>query len=180
MKTASKQKASRQVRSTHHGGRRLFHYTIVRYLPAIIISGEIRTAGDYMGIDERPAVWCSYNQDWEKTAKKFSVDEISGRVRSGTKESTHLENGGLARIEVHPQSCPFDWRYFVANSRIDPDLARSLYKAGIKDGAHPREWRVSFEPIASDQWIAIEVYDGEDWTSLPNETWQKAPAMLCL
>lgn len=178
MRRLSKSEIRRRLKTRPGDQSRLFHYTVVPYLPSIIRSGAIRLATELVPPGERPAVWCSYNPEWEETANKCTAYP-GGRIVRETRRSTHTRYG-LARIEVDPASCPFDWKVFVARSGVDLNVAESLYKTALKGGARPSEWRVSFKPITSDQWVAIEVYDGEDWTSFPNETWQKAPAMLCL
>jgi hypothetical protein len=48
-------------------------------------------------------------------------------------------------------------------SGINPDMAKRLYRNAINWGARPGEWFVGFEPIQSDKFLSIELFDGEKW-----------------
>lgn len=82
---------------------RVWHYTIVQYLPSIIADGEIKLATEYVW-EGRPVVWFSTNPRWEETANKSW--ESNGVIRFLDKDETEQVGQGLARIEVRPEAAP--------------------------------------------------------------------------
>ena len=140
----------------------VWHYTVGEHLTKILTDGEIRPATTMVAVGEKPAVWFSLRDDWEPTANKL-IQHPDGSVELGTKETTHENGGGLARIGVAPETAPHDWQAFKRLSGVKPKVASALYNAAIADGASPRDWRVSFSSVPISEWLAIEVWDGENW-----------------
>ena len=39
----------------------------------------------------------------------------------------------------------------------------ALHKVAKDEKADPREWRVSFAPVKMEDWLSIEIWNGEEW-----------------
>ena len=138
----------------------IYHYTIVKYLHSILHSGEITLATAFSRKREKCAAWFSTNADWEETANKGTINML-GNFEGLTKEGTAKIGGGLARIEIDPEAAPYNWKYFKKKSGCKNRILKGLEKVALQDGANPKEWRVSFEPVTKDKWKNIEIYDFE-------------------
>ena len=147
-----------------HAGARLFYYTIGAYLPPILDSGEICPAAAYMRRRTRRAVWCSYEPDWEQTAYASS-QRPGGRVELGTRLTTAQGGGGFARIEVDPVAAPYAWADYMRMSGDSATTIRRLLLTARRIGADPQLWRVSFAPIPSSMWLAIETFTWGEWAA---------------
>jgi hypothetical protein len=144
-----------------------WHYTIGEYLPRIIETGLLLLSDRYIGPGERPAVWFSLRQDWEPTAAKFGLVPAR-RSPQAAMTAMAMRGGGLVRIGVLEATAPFDWREFRRHSGLDPKIARGLAITAKEQGADPYDWRVSFDAVPSEEWIAIELWDGRAWVGHPN------------
>jgi hypothetical protein len=147
---------------------RVFHYTVGKRLLKILEDGEIKFATAFIGQKEKPVVWFSTNQEWEQTVNKGSQDK-QGRIMGRTKEETEEMGKGLIRIEVAPQTAPYTWEDYKLNAGVDKNILSALEHTAKDQEADPREWRVSFETVKSDQWISIEKWDGKEWKFLKND-----------
>jgi hypothetical protein len=143
----------------------LWHYTIVSHLSKIQASGTILPATTYLPPGVKPAVWCSTNPVWEETANK-NLGTADGSIRFLNRQETD-EHFGLARIAVRPEAAPLRWADYRRLSGDAPEMCRSLVKAAKERHARPDEWRCTFEPIPSSDWLGIEVWDGETWVPAP-------------
>lgn len=142
---------------------RLFHYTVGTYLPNIIRDGKIKPATAWIDDGEKPAVWFTTNEDWEECCNKCWAEK-DGPIRFLSKEETKIAGKGLIRIEVIPEAAPYTLEDFRLLSGISKKSYQSLRRLVRKTGANPeREWRVSFEPVEMDQWLSIEVWNGQEW-----------------
>ena len=152
---------------------RVFHYTIGTYLPQIIRSGEIKLATTLVREGEKPAAWFSTNPVWEQTANKMLFDKDTGKLVNLDKEETALWGNGLVRIEIVPEAAPYTWWNYKRLSRAKKKILRGLYEVAMKDGADPKEWRVSFEPVRAEFWLSIERWSAEksEWKRIwPGDT----------
>ncbi len=145
---------------------RLFHYTVGTRLSDILCDGEIRPATAGVPDGERPAVWLTYFPDWEPTATKAHL--IGGVRVPGTRESNAHMGGFLARIEVDPAGAPVEWSDFVRLSGIAPKVAAAIVGTAAAQGSCAGDWRMNFDPIRSERWVAIEIWTGLAWESLPD------------
>jgi len=142
---------------------RLFHYTTRNALSSILQDGSIKASTALIDPNERPAIWCSYNPIWEKTANKNWVDPKTNKLHLLNKQQTH-ERYGLVRFEVSPSSAPYTWSEFRHMSGISRRTFRLLKKVNHRLGINEdSEWRISFKPIQRDSWLSIEVWDGNEW-----------------
>jgi hypothetical protein len=144
----------------------LWHYTTQQSLAEILRDGFIKLATDGVPAREKPAVWFSSNQEWEETVNQ-TYQTAMGRVWC-TREELSLRRGGLARIGVLPSTATDDWCSYRAKSGILPIEAEQLCVNGRKAGASPDQWFVSFEPVGSNHWVAVELWEGQQWHTHPN------------
>jgi hypothetical protein len=139
--------------------KKKYHYTIGKYLPSIIQDGQINlTHLGNPGKKLHSAVWISTNELWEETACKSWYNVLNQRCK-GDRAMTHHLYGGLIRIEVKPETAPFDWQYFVKKSKISGRLRRLLVRNGVSSGANPSQWYVGLKPIKKEDWLKIEIFD---------------------
>jgi hypothetical protein len=139
---------------------KLYHYTVADYLPAIFDSGKIKPAKAFLPKNARPAVWFSTNPVWEETANKMYMDE-NDRLHLGTKETTHILGGGLARIEIDPEAAPYTWADYRRKSREGERYLDALEK----NAGNPEEWRLSYKSIHRKKWKSVQVWDSikDEW-----------------
>jgi len=140
---------------------RIWHYTIGNHLPSIIADGEIKLATAFVW-EGRPVVWFSTNPSWEQTANKgfFNND---GTFKALSKRQTESLGGGLVRIEVCPEAAPYSWNDFLRMSDTPRKIAKALAKRAQQVGSAASLWRVSFEAVTRDKWLAIEVLQEDQW-----------------
>jgi hypothetical protein len=142
----------------------LWHYTTGEKFVAIIEDRILKPTACRIDPGERPAVWFSANQWWEKTASK--ILQTGGKLRSLSMAETAAYGKGLVRFGVERQTAPISWREFRALSGISPATYRNMAKAGKKRGANPGEWFASFEPVPRELWVAVEVFQGDQWMAV--------------
>lgn len=139
------------------GTKRRWHYTVWHErMESIILCGKIVPAADYVPPGEAPAVWFSTNPLWEPTS-----DKVPGMKGSMIENA---EYGGLFRIEVAPKVAPYDWSAFREASGVDQRDADRMEVAALRVGSNPADWYVSFRPVLRADWLAIEHWDGQEWT----------------
>ncbi len=149
--------------------RRKFHYTQKRHLDHIIRDGFIRKSDYGFRKKRQQAVWVSTNQEWEPTAKCIVAHPDNELDVEKRKCDTHFLGGGLVRIEVEDKSAPFNWKQYVKNCKMSGEFKRMMEFTGKELGGNPQEWYVSFKPITSEDWLAIESYNWESQTWVPYE-----------
>lgn len=162
-----------------------WHYTVGKHLPAILRSGVLlATALGSWGPQERPVVWFSRRRDWEpatcggRRASQEEVDRFNaawqrGGIRAAVEElrgasRIYLSDvGGIARIGVAPETAPHTWGDFARASGIPLQLATLRVEMDRAIGSDPADWRVSFAPVPSAKWLAVEwrpgTGEGERW-----------------
>ena len=143
----------------------IWHYTVQAHLEKIIASGKINVTDKLIDKKEKPAVWLSSNELWEHTATKMGKDS-KGNVRQLTKDECH-ELFVLARVQVSPFIELYHWKAFRRKGGISIATANELEKVGRERGANPDEWCCSFKPLDTRQWLAVELWDGEEWVEYP-------------
>jgi len=138
----------------------LWHYTTVDALKQIVTSGAIRTQETVVIPGQQHAVWFTLSTTWEETANVSygCMGQVTHLDRQGT-----FEHYGLARIGVATETAPHTWRDYKRLGGVASDYASQLYAIGTARGSRIGDWRVSFEDVPQSQWLAIEVWDGEQW-----------------
>ncbi len=142
---------------------RVFHYTVVNYLPAIFERKMLMPTAK--AIKEEQAVWFSTNLEWEESANK-AYHSGDGIPIEGNKWETYKIYGGLARIEVTPEIATYDWEQYKKKSKISEKRSLEIEEYAAKHNANPKEWRASFEPVHKDNFMNIEVLDWD------NQLWE--------
>jgi hypothetical protein len=138
-----------------------WHYTTGQKLALILESGAIVPATALVPRRERPVVWFSLNQRWEKTANKAIVHD--GSLISLTMQQTAELCNGLARFGVAPDTAPYNWPELKRLSRMSSKMVRSLYDSALRQGASPSEWRGTFDPVPREKWTSVEVFTNGVW-----------------
>lgn len=148
----------------------VWHYTHGVYLKQILNAGILRLTDKGIALGERPALWFSKEQFWEPTAQKLGAKPDGTFVLLGML-GTYQLMGGLGRIGVDPDTVPLcDFATFAASSGIPAEQVRAMKRRGREQGANPRNWLASFAPVRSEQWAAVEVYDGRHWRPIEHQT----------
>ena len=143
---------------------RLWHYTVGKRFDCIADEGVIIPATAGVPPGETPAVWFSFHQIWEPTATKGCIR--NGVYSSMTKDEMINTSGGLVRIAVDRETAPHSWVQYRHLSGIDPSRAKGLARVTTSNGANPNDWRVSFNKVTRDKWIAIEKWRNGVWVPL--------------
>ncbi len=139
--------------------KKIWHYTIVNYLPSILKNG-IKIAKTNVPKGEKPVVWFSTNQIWEETANKSYIS--NGELKFGNKEETKNRGGGLIRIEVSPKTAPLSWKQFVAMKHIKKKTAKNLISRTALNGADPNDWRISFRKVTHEKILSVECFYSDE------------------
>ena len=158
---------------TRHGSR-LFHYTRATNLVGILSSNIIKQATIGWQESEKPAVWFSFEPHWEPTASPGLLDQI-GNVRTLSFEELTMRDTP-ARIEIDPAAAPYDWGAFVKLSGTRRKVAVGLARSSRLAGGDPARWKVSFEPVHSTHWWAVEMFEGGKWVPLSEDVSYKDAA----
>jgi hypothetical protein len=144
--------------------RLVWHYTTETHLNEILASRVLllKAAGPTV-LNERPGVWFSKEQIWEPTAQKARRNPRTGEEKLLGMRGTY-ENAGLGRIGVDAErTLLLDFDTFVATCEMPAKIVRAMKKWGQGQGANPRNWMCSLEPVGIEQWIAFGRYDGMHW-----------------
>ncbi len=142
---------------------RLFHYTVGVHLADIRQDRVICPATAHVPEGEKPVVWLTYGDQWERTCNKAVME--GGRRRAMTMEETHEHGGGLWRIEVDPELEVYDMQDFRRLSGINRRMWKALVALAKRDGSDVSLWRVSFQPVTIDRWRALECWNSaaDEW-----------------
>lgn len=139
--------------------KRLFHYTRAGKIQTIISDAEIKVASKYVDSTEKPVAWFSYRQDWEPTATPMHKDRPLDHL--SFEEFAELETP--VRIEIDPQAAPLDWRTWRKLSGVKSRMAKTLEEIALRQNASVTDWRMSFEPVKIEHWLAIEFFINGQW-----------------
>ena len=144
----------------------VYHYSHAIHLDAILESGVLRPATIGVPRHEKPAVWFTINPVWEPTSGVWECDSTGGHLRGCSMQESH-EMVGLIRFVVDERSAPFNWRDHKKLGGINRRTARALYNAAIEQGSCPTQYRLSYDPVPSSEWLAVEEWDGTRWQPIP-------------
>ncbi len=142
--------------------RLAWHYTTLDRFVVILADGEIRPATASVPANERPIVWFSLNQHWERSANK-ALQTPDGRVIGLDMKGTAQHGGGLIRVGVILARAPYTWGELKQLAGMQQDIAGALVRVARKDGADPREWRGTFDPVRRSDWHAVETFIDGAW-----------------
>ena len=142
----------------------LWHYTFLPHLESILRDGLIKPATALVEPPERPIVWFSGNQFWERTvtkSMKFSDGrwielDFKGMVKHGVFP---------VRIGVLPETAPYDWLALRTISHMKPAMADGLVRVAEEVRADAQDWFGTFTPVAIAAWVELEVYRNDAWVT---------------
>ena len=144
----------------------LWHYTFLPHLESILRDGLIKPATALVEPPERPIVWFSRNQFWERTvtkSMKFSDGrwielDFKGMVKHGVFP---------VRFGVLPETAPYDWLALRTISHMKPEMADGLVRVAHQVGADAQDWFGTFTPVPMEGWVDLQVYKNDAWTTPP-------------
>ena len=128
--------------------------------------GLIKPATALVEPPERPIVWFSRNQFWERTVTK-GMKFRDGRLIELDFNAMIERRLFPVRIGVLPETAPFDWLSLRKMSRMRPEMADGLVHVAEKVGADPRDWFGTFTPVPMEGWVDLQVYKNDVWTTPP-------------
>jgi len=128
--------------------------------------GLIRPATARVEPPERPIVWFSKNQFWERTVTK-GMKFRDGRLIELDFNAMIKRRLFPVRIGVLPETAPYDWLRLRRLSRMEPEMAHGLVRAAQQVGADPRDWRGTFTPVAVKEWVDLQVFKSDVWVTPP-------------
>jgi hypothetical protein len=144
----------------------LWHYTFVPHLESILRDGFIKPATALVEPPERPIVWFSRNQFWERTVTK-SIKFSDGRwIELDFKGM--VKNGVFpVRIGVLPETAPYDWLALRTISHMKPEMADGLFRVAHQVGADTQDWFGTFTPVAMKEWVDLRFFKSDVWVTPP-------------
>ena len=140
----------------------VWHYYIYPHLLSMLRDGYIKPATAFVEAPERPIVWFSRSQTWERTVTKD--------IRLSDGSSVTLDFRGMlshgvrpVRIGVPPEIAPYDCLALRRLSGMESRMANGLVRVAREFGADPQDWCGTFEAVPMEVWGDIEIYDGGAW-----------------
>ena len=154
-----------QANTTGRPNTTLWHYTIRQRFEQIVAEGVIRPSTQYALRAPKAAVWFSTNQQWDPSANKSLLLADESRRVIG-RDEMHAIGSGPMRFGVAPGVAPLNWHDFKRESGLSAKLVHAMTAAAIQLESKPSWWFATFEPVLRNQWVAIEQWDGWQWTAL--------------
>ena len=152
-----------------------FHYTSLAGLAGILKDGSIKTCpwdeeDRLFENDFEPTytficdvAWVSAAPVWEPAAT--ATKEFAIGWGYGIDDFVNGEPLPVARIEISPDIL-FEWsNYLHATGTTCDDLFRLLARAD-EIGSTPADWAVCPRPIPRSDWLAVDIWNGEDWVPI--------------
>jgi hypothetical protein len=144
----------------------LWHYTFLPHLESILRDGLIKPATALVEPPERPIVWFSRNQFWERTVTK-GMKLANGRLLELDFNAMVAHGMFPVRIGVLPETAPYDWLALRTISHMKPEMADGLVRVAQEVGADPRDWYGTFKPVAMEEWVDLQVFKSDVWVTPP-------------
>jgi hypothetical protein len=148
------------------GAKLVWHYTVKPFFMSIVADGAIKPSAAYAPTGAPAVVWFSTNEVWEPSANKV-LTCADGSPRLLGRDEMHTIGVGPLRFGVGAAVAPHDWHDFKRTSGIRPKYASDMVAAAVKCQSRPSWWFATFEPVLREQWIAVEQWDGWQWTAVP-------------
>ena len=143
---------------------RIWHYTSESCVTPILSSGELRVSDwERKNKVKPPGLWLSRNPIWENSATKLVKE--NGIQRRLSLAEMH-KDFGLIRFAL-----PFNkaelctWARYKHASNTPLEMYLNMEIVGLRDGANPQEWYVSFKNIPLSQCISCEKWNGTEWVN---------------
>jgi hypothetical protein len=135
----------------------IYHYTQMVHLESIMELG-LQPYTYNLQPGEKPSLSFTTNPVWENTVFVINAPNISEAHQK------MLERGGLVRISCEDSVAPYRFRKLCEVARIPRRMSRHLYSRAIEVGSNPSDWRGTLAVVPVDEFRAIDVYDGHEWT----------------
>lgn len=103
------------------------------------------------------AVWFSLEQFWEPSANKLGL---------GSSLQDLCKIVEVIRIGVNAEVCPLTWDDYCRDSGHDAKHLRSMKSAAYSCNSRPSTYRLTWEAVPAEQWVAVERLDGDKWVPL--------------
>jgi hypothetical protein len=145
----------------------IWHYTTKVHYPKIVNDGFLRPSKGDKTMGAKPALWFSKNPFWEPTATKLAGDSLGNIYKLTLKQQ--LELFGMIRFGVEFDNSLVSWSRYKYKSNIKNKWYSYLELSGIKQGANPNDWFVSFERVTSDKWVTVQEFNGKEWKEISIE-----------
>ena len=55
---------------------------------------------------------------------------------------------------------------------MDASVAQKLYNVAIAGGARPGEWYGTFDPVAQEAWVSVEIWRDGEWQQFDASLWE--------
>lgn len=143
----------------------IYHYTIAEKYSQIVSDGHIKLATAGIEHPSEAAVWFTTRDDWDETAGKGICFADGNRVLSVTADMTlcHHLTDGLVRITCHDETATVDWQEYSKRAKLPRKTKYALEGFARTAGSHHRDWRVSFDPVETARFVAVDFWDGKSW-----------------
>lgn len=144
----------------------LWHYTIwTGHAELILESGVIRPATELLEEEEKPAVWFSHNEVWERSAAKTPLRNFGGKLKYPSQETEHRDGGGLWRFGVDDETAPHGWGSFLKLSGATNRTRQRIEDAARDARSNVHRLRCTFDEVPRAKWVTVEKWDGQRWVA---------------
>ena len=143
----------------------VYHYTPGRKIGFIIQSGELRPSSMYLLPGERGTVSFSTRSTWEPTSSGGASIDIFGKRHLITMEESDKIYGGLYRIAVSGDGL-IRWGEWRKSSGASCRMIKHLEDEAIRQGSNVGYYRMTYDSVPMDKWLAVERWVGAQWVSL--------------
>jgi hypothetical protein len=145
---------------------KLYHYTTLSRALQIVIDGQIKQATAGVPKDEKPVVWFSFRQDWEPTATP-AFGPYGQKCNPSFDHLVEFETP--CRFEIDPATAPLNWRQWRKESGVKSKMVKSLEAASLRMDSNVADYRMTFDPVPENKWLALEIYLGGKWQALTED-----------
>jgi hypothetical protein len=141
----------------------VWHYTTRQCAMLIFESTVLKPADAYLTKGEKPILWFSKNQYWEKTANKAWVQGTQSRLL--TMEEMREKGGGLFRFGIE-QEKTINWPRLGAMAQMPSKIRKALEAQGIRQGGHFHDWCGLLEPVSIFECVGMVMNDNLEWAPM--------------
>jgi len=143
----------------------LWHYITGPMLQLVVDSGVILPDGTAPHVRLRN-VWFDRDRMWQKYAGDDSSEHPTVRLYRSNRDEVARREFGLGRVGVTSETAPFDW--YRCWEDFDAEPFNTLHPRMAPGGIAIYRW-FSSEPVASNRWAAVQVWQDGTWVDVPFE-----------
>jgi len=148
----------------------LWHYITGPKLQLVIDSGVLLPDVNAQHVRLRN-VWFAPDALWRKHAGDVSSEHPTVRMYCSNREKAAREKCGLGRVGVTSEMAPFDW--YRCRKDFDAEQLLTVHPRIAPGGIAIYRW-FSSEPVASDRWEAVQVWQNSTWSDVPFEKFEQS------